>query len=87
MPSNIYINLSLPPNTYIAHDRRGTALGHAIICISYEMGYILPVLFNEKCLLIIRNIFYYYHLIVLIKEKFLQRHLILLKNLAKSRNY
>ena len=47
MPSNIYINLSLPPNTYIAHDRRGTALGHAIICISYEIGYILPVLFNE----------------------------------------
>jgi len=47
MPSNIYINLSLPPNKYIAHDRRGTALGHANICITYEIGYILPVFFDK----------------------------------------
>jgi hypothetical protein len=47
MPSKIYRNVSPPPNTFIAHERRGTALGHANICITYEIGYILPAFFDK----------------------------------------
>lgn len=87
MPSNIYMNMSLPPNTYIAYERRGTALGHAIIYIPYEIGYIVPVSFDKQCLPIIRCISYYHHLIALIKENILQQHLFLLKNMTESRKY
>ena len=55
MPSKIYRNVSPPPNTFIAHDRRGTALGHANICITYEIGYILPAFFDKLCVLIMKS--------------------------------
>ena len=71
MPSKMYRNPSPPPNTYIAHDRRGTALRHANICITYEIGYILPAFFDQLFVLIMKNKTYYNYLFVSTTKKFL----------------